>query len=387
MSPAVRARLAALEGALLVGFAFAVSVSIAASEITFLTALALRLVRHAAGDRLSLRPRPVLWAALALLAAWTLSGLFSPERAESLWRVHRLYQIAVVFVVAERAADAGWAARAAAAYLAGMSLGSALGLAGWWMHDVLPGVSGARMRGVFSTGMTSGNSLSMAYVAATAAAALAWTGARRAGATVAGALAALGLAATRTRSSWIGAMLGCATLALRPRARLGAAIAIAAFALLVLTIPDFRERAGEIGNAREYTAQGRLSLWHTGWNLFRERPLLGWGVADQSARIEAHRLPDATFHGGHFHNNVVQIAVTTGVVGLLAYAAFHAALLAALWPRRRGPWGVAAIGVWVAFHIAGFFDWSFGDAEVAYAFFLWMGLGAAENVEDRPPAR
>jgi len=382
VTPAVRARLAVLEGALLLVFAAAVSVSIAASEIAFLSALASRIVRHFAGDRLTLRPRLVLVTALGLLAAWILSGLVSPERAESLWRVHRLYQIAVVFVVTERAADAAWAGRAVAAYLLGMSLGAAVGLVGWWVGSDDP-----RMRGVFSTGMTSGNSLAMAYVAATAAAGLAWTGARRAGASVAGALAAVGLAATRTRSSWLGAVLGCATLALMPRARRGAALAIAFFVVLVMAVPGFRERAGQMGDTREYTAQGRLSLWHTGWNLFRDRPVLGWGIADQSRRIEAHRLPDATFHGGHFHNNIVQIAVTTGTVGLLAYAAFHLALLAALWPRRRGPWGLAAIGVWVAFQMAGFFDWSFGDAEVAYAFFLWMGLGAAENREERPPAR
>jgi O-antigen ligase len=387
MTPALRERLSGLEGALLLVFAAAVSVSIAASEIAFLTALVLRVARHLAGDRLALRPRPVLIAALALLASWILAGAVSPEPAESLWRAHRLYQVAVVFVVAERAGDPAWAARAAAAYLLGVSVGSAIGLVGWWTREFSAGLTGVRMRGIFSTGMTSGNSLSMAYVAATAAAALAWRGARRAGAGLAGALAAVGLAATRTRSSWLGAVAGCATLAIQPRARRGAALAIAAFAILVLTVPAFRERAGEIGNAREYTAQGRLSLWHTGWNLFRERPVLGWGLADQSRRIEAHRLPDATFHGGHFHNNFVQIAVTTGAVGLIAYLAFHASLLAALWPRRRGPWGLAALGVWVAFHIAGCFDWSFGDAEVAYAFFLWMGLGAAENQEEHPPAR
>ena len=67
------------------------------------------------------------------------------------------------------------------------------------------------------------------------------------------------------------------------------------------------------------------------------------------------------------------------MVGLLAYAAFQLAFLVSLWPRRKTPWGLAALAVWVAFQISGFFDWSFGDAEVAYAFFLWMGLGLAEN--------
>src|SRR5262249_29147255 len=137
-------------------------------------------------------------------------------------------------------------------------------------------------------------------------------------------------------------------------------------------------------NANELTAKGRISLWLTGWDLFRERPLLGWGLADHGKRIEAHRRPDATFKAGHFHNNVVQVAVSTGTIGLAAYVAFQLAFLTRFWGRRKPPLGFAALGVWVAFQVAGFSDWSFGDAEVAYGFFLWMGLGLAENGEARP---
>jgi hypothetical protein len=43
--------------------------------------------------------------------------------------------------------------------------------------------------------------------------------------------------------------------------------------------------------------------------------------------------------------------------------------------------------VWVSFQIAGIFDWTFGDAEVAYQLLFWMGLGSADNPEREPPPR
>jgi O-antigen ligase len=223
----------------------------------------------------------------------------------------------------------------------------------------------------------------MAAVGAVAAVAW-WGGRRRWGAGLAWALDAWALVATQTRSSWIGAALGFVMLAMRPYARKWAAPALVLLVALALSGPALRARAGELVSTNEMTAKGRISLWLTGWDVFRQRPLLGWGLADHSRLIEEHRRPDATFHAGHFHNNLVQVAVSTGVIGLAAYLAFQMAFLVCLWPRRKTPWGLAALGIWVAFQVAGFFDWSFGDAEVAYAFFLWMGLGLAENKEAGP---
>jgi O-antigen ligase len=372
-----RERWRAAEGALLLVFCAAVSFSIAVSEIAFLTALASRMARAASGEPFPLRPRAILIATLVMAAAWALAGVFAPEPLESVWRVTRLYQVAVVFVMAERASDPRWASRAVGMAIAGSALGAGVGLAVWLVTHR------PRMLGVFSTGMTSGNSSAMAVVGAVAAVAF-WRGRSRLGAGLAWGLDAWALVATQTRSSWIGAACGFVMLAIRPYARKWAAAALVLLVALALSGPALRARMGNLVNPDEFTARGRISLWLTGWDVFRERPLLGWGLADHFRLIEAHRRPDATFHAGHFHNNVVQVAVSTGVIGLAAYAAFHLAFLACLWPRRKSPWGLAALGVWVAFQVAGFFDWSFGDAEVAYAFFLWMGLGLAENKEAGP---
>ncbi|HEV8481556.1 MAG TPA: O-antigen ligase family protein [Candidatus Eisenbacteria bacterium] len=370
----IRARWRAAEGALLLVFAAAVSFSIALTEIAFLTALASRLVRAATGEPFRLRPRAVLVTGLILAATWILAGVFSPAPAASIARVSRLYQVFVVFLVAEWAADPRWVERAVLSALIGSGIGAAAGLVVWLQGDR------PRMLGVFSTGMTSGNSSAMSLVGAVAAA-VAWRGRKRIVAGVAEGLDGFALLATMTRSAWLGAGLGILAVGTRPAARKWAVATILLLVLTVIAVPRFRARGAEIGDTNEVTAKGRISLWLTGWELFRERPILGWGLQDHYALIEAHRRPDATFHAGHFHNNAVQVAVSTGIVGSAAYAAFHLALLAGLWRRRRRWWGLAALGVWVAFELAGFFDWSFGDAEVAYAFFLWMGLGSADNQE------
>jgi O-antigen ligase len=368
-SVSVLAALRPLEGALFLVFAVALSLSIAVTEIAFWTLLALRLLRSALGERFVLRPRSVALCGLALAGTWVLAGAFSPEPWSSVLRVSRLYQVLAIFLVAEPAADPRSRSRLYAAYVWGAVLGSAIGLLTW-----LPLMGVIRMRGVFSTGMTSGNSLSMALVAAVAGA---WNGQGRGriGLLAAALVIGIGLLATETRSSWLAACAGILVVFSLGRRRRLAFVTLAALLVTLAMVPKFRLRAASVANPHERTAQGRLSLWKTGWELFRERPLLGWGLADHSRRIEAHRRPDATFQAGHFHSNVVQVAVSTGILGLAAYLLFHATIGIELWRRRRSAVSALALAVWVAFHVAGFFDWSFGDAEVAYAFFFWMGLG------------
>ena len=92
---------------------------------------------------------------------------------------------------------------------------------------------------------------------------------------------------------------------------------------------------------------------------------------------------------GHFHNNWVQIAVTTGVVGLACYAAWMGLVGFLLWRayrRTRGGVAAAGLAVFVGFQIGGLFDWSFGDAEVANQFFLWVGLALAASAASLPAA-
>src|SRR6185369_492673 len=121
------------------------------------------------------------------------------------------------------------------------------------------------MLGVFSTGMTSGNSSSMALVGAVAAT-VAWQGRKRIAAGIVEGLDGLAVLATLTRSAWLGAGLGILTVGTRPKARRWALATLVLLALTVVAVPRFRARGAEIGDPNELTAKGRISLWLTGWD-------------------------------------------------------------------------------------------------------------------------
>jgi O-antigen ligase len=53
---------------------------------------------------------------------------------------------------------------------------------------------------------------------------------------------------------------------------------------------------------------GRVSIWTAALNAFEQSPILGSGYATYPMRIEA---------GSHFHNMFVELAVTTGILGLI----------------------------------------------------------------------
>src|SRR3989344_2518831 len=77
--------------------------------------------------------------------------------------------------------------------------------------------------------------------------------------------------------------------------------------------------------------QNRLIVWAAGLRGFRERPLVGWGWENYQAAFNAHFDPAITRDIGsrpwydRAHNVVVEILTTTGILGLLTYAAIYIA--------------------------------------------------------------
>jgi len=62
----------------------------------------------------------------------------------------------------------------------------------------------------------------------------------------------------------------------------------------------------------------RLAVYNAAWDMFRERPLLGWGVSRMPSQLE-ERVSD--FHLNQFvvHNTYLEILVEHGLLGLLLY--------------------------------------------------------------------
>ena len=135
--------------------------------------------------------------------------------------------------------------------------------------------------------------------------------------------------------------------------------------------------------------QTRLHLWQDGLGMFLARPLTGWG--EDSTGLALGRFltgawsgPNVTFD--RLHNGILDVAVTQGLIGLIALGLVLALVARGAWLRRFSdsvaPLAAACVGytVWVFFN----FDW----APATGAFWLllgtcWSAVRAAEPAEQQ----
>lgn len=375
------ARADAVFGGALVLFAFVLPLSIAVSEITLGIVLLAWLASRPWARPSTPEWRLVVAATATLAGAWLLASATAADPWASLVKSRKLWSIALVLAVADRMrGDARRADRVAGAALLGGAASALFGLVGYAAARLSRVLPFHRLEGVFSTAMTTGNVFATLGVAALGEALSPdrRLAVRRA-AGVALALLVLALLATFTRSSWLAFLAGAAVLLVRVRPRLLLGLAAIVIAVVALGPEEIRLRALSVVDPAHPGNAGRISLWKSGAAALADHPWTGVGLADHYALIESYRRADATFHAGHFHSNLVQIAVSTGVVGLAAYLAWMG-LIGVLLARaaRAGSWrALVGLAIWVSFQVHGLFEWSFGDAEVANQLFLWVGLGLA----------
>jgi len=135
----------------------------------------------------------------------------------------------------------------------------------------------------------------------------------------------LALLATKTRAIWISASFSIGALILYGRNR---RLRRAALALCVLGLAGLLLFLAHRLNSRDFSERlldqspvdFRTEIYQAGWQMFTEKPLLGWG-ADSSVQSEvARRISD--FHPDYyvFHNTFLELAVGRGLVGLGLYA-------------------------------------------------------------------
>ncbi|MBI1860924.1 MAG: O-antigen ligase family protein [Deltaproteobacteria bacterium] len=151
------------------------------------------------------------------------------------------------------------------------------------------------------------------------------------------------------------------------------------------TNADVRERFGhtfQMDHASQ-SLSPRLKLWRANWEMFKESPLIGvgWNNNERHAKAVVDKLfPEGDNFYGHAHSTPLQILVTTGLLGALAFGWVWAGVLAELGRHlgvsslnREERW--VALGIWsglVGFWVQGVTQWNFGDAEVLHSIlFLW----------------
>ncbi|MDP3725087.1 MAG: O-antigen ligase family protein [Nanoarchaeota archaeon] len=122
-------------------------------------------------------------------------------------------------------------------------------------------------------------------------------------------------------------------------------------------IPSIERVSSLLSNGIKGTsAETRLITWKMSYEAWKERPLLGWGPENYLPALIKYFNPRLDKGGETWfdrsHNNLIDIAVTQGIVGLIAYGGWMGAIAyRALRKRKEGllkeakpylVWGLAA---------------------------------------------
>jgi len=146
--------------------------------------------------------------------------------------------------------------------------------------------------------------------------------------------------------------------------------------LIWLLLPSpIKTRILSISDTQFGSNQGRIVMWETGWIIFLDHPLIGTGDNEITEVYKLYKKPEYHGEGSHFHSNPMQLLVTCGILGFTFFYAFMTALFLKqisiyrkLKEVRFKQLASGIIIAFIAYHIAGFFEWVFGDWEVLTVF-------------------
>jgi O-antigen ligase len=123
----------------------------------------------------------------------------------------------------------------------------------------------------------------------------------------------------------------------------------------------------------------RYDIWVSAIDVIRRFPM---GVGRKNGEI-LRDYPNIPRRHKHAHNNILQIALENGWIGLVMFGWWMLAYAGGLWRTLSRlpvesplfPLAVGVLSTFVGFHVAGLVEYNFGDSEVLEIFFVTMGLG------------
>jgi O-antigen ligase len=196
------------------------------------------------------------------------------------------------------------------------------------------------------------------------------------------------------RGAWLATLLAVILLGLLSR-RSRVVFLLLLVAIGAAFLPPVQTRLRLIQEEFQIRTGGRYALWSTvAPALLREYPLgMGWRSVTHEDLLK-HGVP-VQKKLNHLHNNVLQVRLETGWLGLAAWLAWMGAVF--VWLARgyrracaeHSPWAGPALGVltgFTALHFNGLVENNFGDGEVFMLMNLLMGIGVAGVMALRRPA-
>jgi O-antigen ligase len=199
---------------------------------------------------------------------------------------------------------------------------------------------------------------------------------------------------TLTRNAWLGvAAAALLLLALwKPKALILAPVLAA---LLYFAGPEVvKSRVRSVFNRNDPSNIARVEYARMGLQVIGQRPIFGVGpdTVDELFPDPAYGLGDYAKHSVHLHNNYLQIAAERGLPALAAWLVFLGLAAVQLFRRFRSappavrPLTAAGLGALALLIVAGFFEYNFGDSEVAQLFLFLLAFPFAPRSNDETGA-
>lgn len=199
------------------------------------------------------------------------------------------------------------------------------------------------------------------------------------------------LALTFTRSAWVGASVGIASLLLMKDFRLVGALPVLLAVGIAVAPPQVTQRFYSMFNLKDPTSRDRVAMLREGARMIAADPLTGMGPNMVEREYIRFRDPEAVERvNPHLHNVPLQIAAERGLPALGAWLWFVGSAAAGLWGLLRSGrhrfLAACGLGSVAAMLGAGLFEHNFGDSEFLMLFLLLVTLPFASERAESPGA-
>ena len=201
----------------------------------------------------------------------------------------------------------------------------------------------------------------------------------------------LALLLTLTRQAWLGFLIGSVFLVFCWRKKILLLLPIMFLVVYTVSPLSVQTRILVPFLGMDTSFETRANLWQVGWEVFKDYPLTGCGF--RCVDLVNNQYPDPLYETKHdlhravkylrgMHNNFMQLAVDTGILGLTAWLGIWVCFFRLLYHRakaiKKDPqerWAIyGSAAVVLAFLAGGFFESNLYDSEVAMVLYFIMAL-------------